>query len=526
MRPLLLLALLMPALATAQTPGTCARGAATARLNAGDVDATLYNGGNLFQGPTASSQYVVPRVSGGTALYAAGLWVGATVGGEPRVASASFEADFWPGPLNAGAALPNPANCSAYDRIYVVTAAEVAAYEAGAAPAADLAAWPVGLGAEARNAAGRLVVPTSRGQIINLASGERPVVLGGQTAFWVMNDVGYAHTRSGSAPLGIEVQVTASAFVSGPTALRQSTAYRFRIVNRNTVALDSAFVSFFVDTNIGTDIPNQRQGVDLPRGMAFTYNRNPTATPYGISPAVGYDFLNTGVGAHRYALNGSAAGTSDPSTTQGIYNTMRGLWNDGTPQLAFGSGYGQTQGAVTRYAFPADPVTAQFWSGENTNGQGGTALGGNSRSIASTPGFRLAPGASADVAIAVLFAQGADRLDSVTRLRAASDLVQAAYDAGTLLPTAADVPPTSVGMAELGEPVPNPARGTLAVDVSMPVAGRLRIVDVLGRTVAEQPLSAGTQTVRLDTQRLAPGAYALVLDAGTARATRTVTVVR
>ena len=48
----------------------------------------------------------------------------------------------------------------------------------------------------------------------------------------------------------------------------------------------------------------------------------------------------------------------------------------------------------------------------------------------------------------------------------------------------------------------------------------------LGRTVLDEPLGAGTREVRLDTRRLASGVYAVVLEAGTSRASRTVTVVR
>ena len=525
-RSLLALALLIPALAAAQTPGSCTFGTATARLDAGDVDAGLYDTGSLFYGGAVSADYEVPRGSGGTALYAAGLWVGATVDGAPRVAAAGFYSDFWPGPLDAGATLPNPTDCSAYDHIYVVTATDVAAYEAGGAPTADLAAWPVGLGADAIDAAGRPVVPTSRSQTIDLAAGERPIVPSGQTAFWVMNDVGNAHTRTGSAPLGIEVQVTATAVASGALALRQSTAYRFRIVNRNTVPLEAAYATLFVDTDIGVDGGRyEKQGIDLGRNMAFTYRATETALGYGVPPAVGYDFLNTGAGAHRYALNGSVSPPNDPETLSELYNTQQGLWNDGTPQTASGSGY-QTSGEVTRFAFPADPVTAQFWSEENLDGAGATDFGGNRRSITSTPAFSLGPGESTDVAVAVVFAQGADRLDSVTQLRAASDAVQAAYDAGALLPTAADDAPSNAETLKLGSPHPNPARGALTVPVSLPVAGRLRLVDVLGRTLLDVRLDAGARDVRLDAQRLAAGVYAVVLEAGDGRAVRTVTVVR
>ncbi|MGB3543196.1 hypothetical protein, partial [Rubrivirga sp.] len=51
--------------------------------------------------------------------------------------------DFWPGPL--GGDQP-PVDCEPFDRIYKVSRADVAAFEAGGTPAPDLAEWPAALG--------------------------------------------------------------------------------------------------------------------------------------------------------------------------------------------------------------------------------------------------------------------------------------------------------------------------------------------------------------------------------------------
>ena len=91
---------------------------------------------------------------------------------------------------------------------------------------------------------------------------------------------------------------------------------------------------------------------------------------------------------------------------------------------------------------------------------------------------------------------------------------------------AGEASPVAASGLRLGAPFPNPARGVLTVEITAATSGRLRVVDVLGRTVFEQRLDAGTRDVRIDTQRLAPGVYAIVLDAGSARVSRTVTVVR
>ena len=98
---------------------------------------------------TGGTGYLVPKLTGTAPLFAAGIWVGGTVGGELRVAGATYDDfEFWPGPLDEGGALPNPADCSGYDRIWVVSAFDLADYEATGVATGDLAEWPVALGAE------------------------------------------------------------------------------------------------------------------------------------------------------------------------------------------------------------------------------------------------------------------------------------------------------------------------------------------------------------------------------------------
>jgi hypothetical protein len=139
----LLAVLLAAASARAQpVPGTCALGRAEAVLDPGDAAATLFNTGALFFGNTTTdgSGYLVPKDTGRSPIFAAGLWLGGKVGGELRMAAATYSSfNFWPGPLGPDGRPVNPADCSAYDRIYSVTRADILAYEAGGAPSTDLA---------------------------------------------------------------------------------------------------------------------------------------------------------------------------------------------------------------------------------------------------------------------------------------------------------------------------------------------------------------------------------------------------
>ena len=356
-----LLLLLLAAPALAQTPGNCEHGAAHADLDVSDVRATLLNNGNLFYGPVEGggyiqNAYVVPKYGTASPLYAANVWVGGMVDDELRVASASFvDFEFWPGPLEDGATLPNPDDCSDYDRIWVVSEDDVAHYDATGEATADLAEWPVELGAEVIDGDG------IEGNY-DLEGGDRPRIYGSQTAFWVMNDVGGEHVRTGSDPIGLEAQVTAFAVSSEEPAFDQATLYRYRLVNRNTLPLTEARFTFWMDADLGWP-GDEWPGVDTTRALAFVYNSDNDDEFYGIPPAFGIDLLQ-GAETSRYAVNGTSYPFNDPRTKEDVYNTQLGLWSDGTPMTASGRGY-QTDGPETVWAFPGDPVTEQCWSAIN-----------------------------------------------------------------------------------------------------------------------------------------------------------------
>ncbi|MEO0557762.1 MAG: T9SS type A sorting domain-containing protein [Bacteroidota bacterium] len=435
MRLLVLLAsAMLAAPALAQTPGSCTPGTAERFLDASNVQASLFTNGNLFFGgsTTSGDGYLVPKISGNSPLFAAGIWLSGTVNGEIRVAAARYGGyDFWPGPLNDDGTLPNPADCSAYDRIWVVNAFDLEAVDKGESPARDLAEWPVGLGAPTVDADGEPVAITSREQVIDLAAGERPELLGSQMAFWVMNDAGNDHNPG--TPLGVEVQATA--FVTVEDALpgaQDATFYRFRIVNRSPNTIENARWSFFTDPDLG-DAGDDYVGTDTLRNMAFVYNDSNEDAAYGSPPpAVGYDILNHELVATSTFLGGGPSGTNDPGTPEEYYFYMQGLWGNGTPYYELNYGFEQTGAPTTTFMFPGDPPTQSFWSEVNVDGNGTDNPQGDRRLVATASFGDLAPGEAETVDLAIVFAFGSDNLDSITQIRAVSDGVQAAYDAGEL----------------------------------------------------------------------------------------------
>ncbi|GAB5536055.1 MAG: hypothetical protein Rubg2KO_23040 [Rubricoccaceae bacterium] len=475
MRLLLLLASALLALpALAQTPGSCEVGTAQAFLDVSDVQASLFNDGALFFGgsTTAGNGYLMPKDSGNSPLFATALWLGGKVNGEVRVSHSRYgNRQMWPGPLNVDGTLPNPNDCSTYDRIYTVSTYDVAIYDETGFASSDLTDWPVGLGAPAVDAGGQPMVVTSREQTLDLRAGERPVISGTQTAFWVMNDVGNARFDSvynaetqtweqvEVPPLGVEVVVTAFAVVNEDAAMHQGTFYRYTVTNRNTHPITDAYAGFYVDPDLGSS-HDDYVGVDTTRGLAFGYNASDRDDVYGSPPpAIGVDLLD-GLGAFRWEAD---IGNNGVGAVESVYNTLQGLWYDGTEVTEMDYGY-QQGGPATRYAFAGDPVTGAFWSMMNLDGREQRALDTDQKMTLGSDRFALQPGESKTFGLAVLFAQGTGHLDSITQLRAASDRVQAAYDNGTL-----GTPSTLTGLLTTPQ-LRHPAPGVAVYDSTLAFA--------------------------------------------------------
>ncbi len=515
---------------TAPTPGTCTTGAAEAVLRPGQVEAAVFNTGTLFFGNarTNGDGYLVPRATGKSPMFAASLWLGGKVGGELRVAGSRYtNFTFWPGPLDAATGRPvNQASCAAYDRIYRVSRADVAAYQSTGITTADLRDWPAALGAPVLDGDGN---PSN----YDLARGDRPRLRGDDVAWWLMNDVGNAHTALMTPPMGVEARVEAFGFDAAP--LNTTTFYRYTLTNRTAAALDSVYAGLFTDPDLG-DATDDYIGTDTTEGMGYVYNADNTddlPAGYGVAPpAVGFQVVSgpvglpngrdddrdgmvdesgERVGLHASAYFNASVNVQPASPTSGVqyYNYLRGLWRDGSAIRSFGDGYGQTQGPVTRYVYPGDPVAGTFWSEVNNGTPTPLNAPGDRRMLVSTGPFRLAPGASETVVFAVPYARGTSNLDSVTRLRALARTVRTAY-ATTIEPTAAAEP--SPLALTLSRPFPNPTSGRAVVRYEMPAGTRLRatLLDVLGREVAvlaDGPTAAATGEFVVDGARLAPGVY-------------------
>jgi hypothetical protein len=338
-----------------------------------------------------------------TCVYAAGLWMGAKVGNEVRVTVAEYSQEFVPGPMVGGGPAPDQPTY----RVYKVSREDTTGWADWVANAAPLGA----------------PVDTVSGLVV-------PHIIGDQTMWAVFNDADpnrHTNDAGNSAPLGVEIQLTAFAF-NRQGALGNTAFLSYKIINKGANTLDSAYVSIWSDPDNG-GAGDDLVGVDTTLSLGYCYNATNNDNVYGNRPpAVGFDFFQgptvNGEILPLRSFNKYVNGT-DPNATQQSYNYMKGLNADGTPVID------PTTNQVTPYTNPGDPVAGTGWLDTNP---------ADRRLMLSTGPFTMVPGDTQTVVTAVIVGQGRDRLSSVKALKFYDQSAQDAFDRNFNLPNPPDKP--------------------------------------------------------------------------------------
>ncbi|MEO0741919.1 MAG: hypothetical protein AAF089_10060 [Bacteroidota bacterium] len=485
----------------AQAPGNCQTGVAQRDLDVNNVRARMYNIGNLFWRST-DPVYTVPASGTTNSIFAAGIWVGGLIDGELRMAGSTYGPfEFWPGPLNEDGTLPDPNDCAQFDRLYKVSRADILAFEAGTALAPDLRDWPAELGAPVLAARSNGFDDDGDGLVdegtdgldndddgrvderdeteradpdvrqagglstYDLAGGDRPDIIGDQGIWWVMNDVGNRHQRTGSPPIGLEIQAQAFAFARAD-ALNDVTFYKYKFIYRGSQPLEEAYLTLFVDADLGEEFEDDYIGSDPELGVGYIYNAdNEDEGGYGVPPpALGYDFFQgpivdedfPGVGddmapdtlgmtSFGYFNNGACDDLCDPQDAQQYYNYMTGRWKDGQPWTEGSTGRG---GSVpVDYVYPGFP--GDYWSElcPETPNCGEPVPPSDRRFFQTTGPFTINPGDVQEITFGIVWATGSDNIGSVSAMLAADQLAQTAFDVDFELPL--PPPPPALSVSEL-----------------------------------------------------------------------------
>lgn len=442
--PLVLGSLTLPtdsALALSRTPRARAPVTRSAsfdlarRIDGNQINMVVTNLGSwAYDMNTGSAGLIFPRGSGKTAVFAAGLWVGAQVGGGTRVTVAEYALEYVPGPMIGG----GPASDDAAFHVYKVrrysgdpqdtahvdrSPAELAAdpqldslahhswseYVAGAAPhGAPVRIWRL--------------PDTSTPDPTDSVDVPGPDVRGDLMTWCVYNDANpalHVDNAGSTAPLGIEVQQTTYMF-DRPDALGNTEFLSFRIINKGGNTLQNTYISMWSDPDVG-GAADDLAGCDRIRNLGYAYNGPGSDLLYGnTAPAVGTVLLRgprvpnasqpLGLTSFTRYINGT-----DPASAADSYDYMRGLFPGATPIVD------PTTSDITTFMVNGDPLTGKGWIDTNP---------ADRRISVSSGPFTMAPGDTQIVEGALVVSQGPNALQSIAKFDCDVDVIRGAWASG------------------------------------------------------------------------------------------------
>ena len=373
------------------------------QIDINNISAWITNYGSIFRNPTTgNSGFEWPKDGGVYAIYASGLWMGAKVNNEVRVAMAEYNYEFGPGSIDPITHLPNDPNDPRY-----------------------------------------VVYKFNKGDMIPqqaVEDGCPNEVLGDQMLWCVYNDADPVyHNKMHTAPLGVEIQQTVIGRSASGT-IGNMIFLRWLIINKSGQRLDSAYISAWSDPDLGNS-GDDFVGCDTSLSLGFCYNSNNNDGQYGISPpAVGYDFLQGPIvpssgdsaiflgrlitGYRNLPMtsfvyyNNSNEINGNPQTGGEVYNYMQARWRDGTP-ITNDGGTGIGSGPVTKFMLTGDPEAGTGWL---------DSAPADRRFIMSSGPFTMMPGDSQEAVVGVLISRGITNLNSVTLLKQEDIILQTFYN--------------------------------------------------------------------------------------------------
>jgi hypothetical protein len=298
-----------------------------------------------------------------------------------------------------------------------------------------------------------------------------------QVLWFVANDLDESGTRSlyGSAPIGLEEQVTCWAFATGDE-LNNVVYQRYRLIYKGTsttppdAVIDSMYITKWSDVDLGS-FNDDLAGSDRERQLGYVYNARPVDGEFlkfdMPPPAVGYD-LHQGPrvpspGAQAFWNLGRVSGYRNLPMTSFTYFTEESRISDYDIGAITGSRewYNVMRGYQAQPIAPpvcltdpttqacepielwGDPVTFRGWVDGRQD-----PLGDRRIALSSGP-FSLAYGDTQEVVLSFVGGTGQDNRDAVTAMKAVDAAAQDAFNLNFEKP--ATVPEPTLKVVELDQ---------------------------------------------------------------------------
>jgi hypothetical protein len=481
-------------------------------LDGNNIKALIRNDGSHFlsKSPYAAA-FEVPKNSGKASIYASAIWIGGwslpEYQGTLHLAAMRFGQngnDFWAGPVSNGGADA----CKYYDHVWKVTKEEIDYHKVHYADAGyempwAIANWP----AHGRTEYGESAYLAPYKNVAGNASyepalGDYPLILGDQAVYFIINDMGGAHTETQGNPLGVEVLGMAYAYDSPDLALQNCIFLSYEVRNKSEQDYYDFCFGFWTDFDIGYAWDDYI-GCDSLLNLSYGYNGTEVdgsgqVEAYGENPpAQGTMFLNQKMNAFVYYNNSAdpVTGEPRPDRPSDYYNYLTARWLNGTPITYGGTGYDPASTNYTNYMYSGDPVAGTGWT-ESTAGN----QPGDRRGVMGAGPFTFSVGKTITVDIALPWARDYDNkgnLPPITLLKQSAKEIQKFYEENIV-----DIKENT---EYNNKPLiyPNPSDGQFTI-ISETVIKSIELYDILGKKVfAETPKA---QTTQINTQ-LPQGMY-------------------
>jgi hypothetical protein len=538
-------------------------------IQGNNIRARILNGGDLFtsfnEGEFIPNPNPVVTNNPGT-IFAAGLWMGGVdPGGNLKLAATEYRTgtnfDYTAGPLDPDG-VTDEFTCMNWDRHFRVTGAEVASFlqalplsqSEAIAQFPSIMGWP-GNGNASFNSVWGFDLPITTSSLAPYVdsdgnglydplNGDYPAVeLRGMQAFvpaemiWcVFNDqnAGSPHSNSKGKALQIEVQQMAWAFkCSAEPVLNNTVFVSHKIINKATEVLDSTFVGYWVDFDLGCYLDDYT-GCDPNRNCMYAYNMdaadgNPgffcdgTSTFADNPPVQTVTFLGSSA-LNPFTLDRFISSyTQGPSATQSptvvneYYNYLNGHWRDGTPQTYGGSGYGG--GTPVNHGFPSNPSDPQGWS------MCSSGLSGDDRRVIGSHKLgKMYPGSIFELTTAWAVHFNTPPPCNLGNALNEVDVIRAHHDNGyaglcSSISKAPELPADSILL------FPNPSNGTATLRYGSIQVDQIKIYDPLGQLIEVMNRPKKSETT-LELRHLPAGVYQIQLYSDAGVATRKLVVAR
>lgn len=460
--------------------GDCSMGSAQIDLDINNIRARLLNSGDLWWDRNAA-RYGAPKLTNEqiakgerqtNPIFAGSLWLsGLNSSNQLRSAFLRFSiegTDYFPGPMVFGNSNTTKNQCNKFNRFFEVKGEEIKEFIKDRTKMSDaIKFWPAlnnpympsmpGAGFTADDFKEKMApfYDKDGDGDYNPDSGDYPAIkyLNGkipgntegayadQMIFWVINDIGNAHTgAANSLEIGIQLNCLAFAFKTS-NDLNSMTFYRYDIAKKSVGDLTNCVISQFVDTDMG-DYTDDYVGCTPSRDLGYCVNADAfdattSAQGYGEKiPIIGVDFFEGALGlnglpnkmtAFNYFINEQNAPNSDPQTAAQFRNYQEGRNRTGGQFTEGGSCLGGT--TPTNFCFPGNPANVNEWSMCSAS-----MPQRDVRFVQHSGQFNLNSGQDQYVSIGVIFVQPPAgsykgcQIDVEEHLYKADDLAQSLFD--------------------------------------------------------------------------------------------------